>query len=116
MKKLSELSDKELNAQLSEMTAEAQRRAELERKRIAEERWKFNDAIFEARRKLLPFMQHERTSCSDENPSNAYSTQGRDGRPRCQKCFLQNLQLSDLQNVEFSLEGRYLADHAAFEG
>ena len=113
---LQDLSSEELQAQLNALNDEVQRRGELEQKRIADARWKFNNAIFEVRSQLLPFMQHERMSCSDENPSNAYTTQGRNGNPRCAKCFLQALQLSDLQNVEFSLQGRYLPEHEAFAG
>lgn len=32
--------------------------------------------------------EHSRTTCSDEKPSNGYTTGGRGGAPRCQRCAL----------------------------
>ena len=32
--------------------------------------------------------RHERTSCSDENHSNGYTTEGRGSYPRCSRCYL----------------------------
>lgn len=41
-----------------------------------------------ARVLLLMVPEHGRTSCSDENPQNYYTTVGRGGHPRCQRCCL----------------------------
>lgn len=35
---------------------------------------------------LLSLMQHSRSSCSDEHPDNGYTTEGRGGHFRCDKC------------------------------
>ena len=32
--------------------------------------------------------EHSRISCSDEKPGNWYTTAGRGGHPRCQKCLI----------------------------
>lgn len=38
---------------------------------------------------LLKFVpEHNRTSCSDDNVSNGYTTAGRGGYPRCTRCAL----------------------------
>jgi hypothetical protein len=38
---------------------------------------------------LLKFVpNHTRTSCSDENVANSYTTVGRGGYPRCNRCAL----------------------------
>lgn len=38
---------------------------------------------------LLKFVpEHNRTSCSDENVQNGYTTAGRGGYPRCTRCAL----------------------------
>lgn len=31
---------------------------------------------------------HTRTSCSDSNPCNDYTTHGRGGTPRCERCLI----------------------------
>lgn len=36
----------------------------------------------------LQEIQHSRTSCSDEDVSNYYTTAGRGGYPRCMRCLL----------------------------
>lgn len=35
---------------------------------------------------ILPLLEHNRTSCSDENVANFYTTAGRGGYPRCPRC------------------------------
>lgn len=37
---------------------------------------------------ILKFVDHSRTSCSDEDRSNAYTTSGRGGAFRCNRCAL----------------------------
>lgn len=38
---------------------------------------------------LLKFVpEHSRTSCSDDNVANSYTTAGRGGYPRCARCAL----------------------------
>lgn len=38
---------------------------------------------------LLKFVpEHSRTSCSDDNIANSYTTAGRGGYPRCTRCAL----------------------------
>lgn len=37
---------------------------------------------------LLSLISHSRSSCSDDNPSNAHTTHGRGGHFRCAKCGL----------------------------
>jgi len=42
--------------------------------------------------------EHERTSCSDDRPVNWYTTPGRGGYPRCNRCAL----LKAMVDEEFS--------------
>lgn len=42
---------------------------------------------------LVP--EHQRTSCSDESPTNGYTTSGRGGAPRCTRCALLKAQKSE---------------------
>lgn len=52
---------------------------------------------------LLHFVpEHERTSCSDENVRNAYTTPGRAGYPRCTRCAL--LKASESESYADMLE------------
>jgi hypothetical protein len=44
---------------------------------------------------LLTVTEHSRTSCSDENPSNGYTTEGRNGHPRCGRCLLLDVTTGD---------------------
>ena len=37
---------------------------------------------------LQVIKKHERTSCSDDNHGNGYTTDGRGGYPRCCRCYL----------------------------
>ena len=40
-------------------------------------------------KRLLRYVpEHSRTSCSDDSPSNSYTTYGRGGAPRCVRCAL----------------------------
>jgi hypothetical protein len=37
---------------------------------------------------FLKYLEHCRTSCSDDNPGNWYTTDGRGGHPRCDRCMM----------------------------
>lgn len=111
---LSNLSDAELNGQIQELAEERKRRALAAAAAAREARIRANAALLEARPALLGLLQHERTSCSDENPSNGYSTSGRGGYPRCAKCMLMNLSEADLGEVDLELRLRFREDHPNF--
>ena len=40
----------------------------------------------EEREEVLSVVPHCRNTCSDENPINGYTTRGRGGCPRCDRC------------------------------
>lgn len=107
---LARLSDADLRKEL-------QRREEESAARERNERYALNKRLFDQRGVILPLLEHSRTSCSDANPSNDYTTAGRNGNPRCTKCFLMGLSEADLPHVELSLEisGRYRENHPSYE-
>ncbi len=113
---LNTLSDEELQrhqqslqASLQATQAEVERRQALIEEAARQKRVVLAQAVFEARDKLLPTLEHERTSCSDTKHGNGYTTEGRKGAPRCFKCMLMRLSLAEVMDgsVEFSLGGRY---------
>lgn len=47
-------------------------------------------------KRLLEFVpDHQRTSCSDDKIANGYTTPGRRGHPRCNRCALLKAAQSD---------------------
>lgn len=63
----------------------------------------FTTRVFEAKRHILPLLQHSRTSCSDSNPTNGFAHY-ENGAPRCMKCALIRLEDWQLDTVVISLD------------
>ena len=55
---------------------------------------------------LLHEPMHSRTSCSDENIANAYTTPGRGNYPRCNRCALLRAKEDDDLLMEIGIELR----------
>lgn len=51
---------------------------------------------------ILPLIEHSRTSCSDENYCNGYSSS--DGYARCNKCFLIEILNGEWGDGEFEVD------------
>lgn len=51
---------------------------------------------------ILPLIEHSRTSCSDENCCNGYSSS--EGYARCNKCFLIELLNGEFEDGEFEVD------------
>lgn len=58
----------------------------------------------EAKTLLLFVPDHTRTSCSDSNISNDYTTPGRGGYPRCTRCALLSAANSEFYAETLSLD------------
>lgn len=80
MDKLSELLDKRkvIDKQIDEIY-------EQKRKEREQELHRFNVGIMPHVEGILPFLKHDRTSCSDDSPNNYGEN---NGVPRCRKCAL----------------------------
>ncbi|AQH05558.1 hypothetical protein A9R05_41780 (plasmid) [Burkholderia sp. KK1] len=108
---LDHVSDDTLRAELARREGAAAESARAEREAA-------NRKILENRDVLLALMTHDRTTCSDALPNNGYSAVGRDGQPRCAKCFLMWMGEADLGlvKIEVTVRGGYLAGHPQYEG
>ena len=85
MTKLEELIKvrQELDAQIAAAEEDAQRQRE------AEVVKKINSITAEQREAIMRLTEHDRTSCSDQQPINGYSYMDR--RWRCRKCMLMEI-------------------------
>lgn len=93
MTELSNFSDEQLKAELEQREAEKKFAAYTARAAR-------NTRIFENKELLLSLMDHGRTSCSDESPTNGYA---HNGYYRCYKCALILTDGHDLGDVEMEL-------------
>ena len=83
--------DKEISDKKEHLLHEERERAEKKREAIPEEY-------------LLQCMQHDRTSCSDEQPGNAYFDSAGNYKIRCRKCaFIQLLNGELGNNFDFNI-------------
>jgi hypothetical protein len=70
---------------------------------------------------FLKYLEHCRTSCDDKNPTNWYTTDGRGGHPRCDRCmilkaiadkkFADTLEVVGIEAVQPSEDGLDDPDH-----
>lgn len=114
----SQISDSDLGKLVQAAQAERDQRARQAGREKEALRLERARRVFLVAKSLLPFMEHSRTSCSDENPSNGYTTAGRGGAPRCKKCFLMQLAEEDLPQVSLDVEFEcaFLPAHPGYEG
>lgn len=100
-KLLENLSDKELDKRLKDLQEEVERRKKMElekKKAIIWARLEFFKSI-----NLLKGLKHDRSSCSDENPCNGYSTLT--GSAGCRKChFIEIMQDHEIGEHFFEVE------------
>lgn len=106
---LTNLSQQDLNTLSKELAVESRRRklalVEDERKARAEKNTKLFQEVpagMTFKDVLLSFVAHGRTSCSDENPSNAHANEA--GYPRCNRCALLKFESWDVELVEVTVD------------
>lgn len=106
---LTNLSQQDLNTLSKELAAESLRRKQAliegERKVRAEKNTKLFQEVpagMTFKDVLLSFVEHGRTSCSDENPSNAHVNEA--GYPRCNRCALLKFGSWDAESTEVTVD------------
>lgn len=85
-----------------ELRAELERREALALDEVRNQRIARNRLILAHKGMLLNLLEHSRTSCDDENPSNGFVS-SEYPYPRCAKCALIKLDEYDLDEREVNL-------------
>lgn len=91
------------NERKQKLRAELKEIEDQERRERDVEKYHQLIGILDAGDTILPFIRHTRTSCSDENPVNGYTTSGRGGNVRCTKCAFMDAVESWKDNREWLL-------------
>lgn len=97
------------NVSTKELRAALAARELAEKKEAARKRNEFLRLLVANKPALLPLMEHDRTSCSDENPANGLGSAENGVGARCMKCGLITLEEFSDVDVSLSLEFRFKA-------
>lgn len=102
MNDLEQISDDDIRVQIANLHQEKNRRTrliELEQKKIVVAK---NKAIFALKDQLLEVIEHNRTSCADDNIANGKYSHSSGGH-RCIRCALLEIDEHDLGDVSLDL-------------
>lgn len=107
---------KEIQSRRAQLERELQEITDIENSVADKKRFHQIALILDNSELFLQLVEHQRTSCSDDDPSNGYTTAGQGGHLRCTKCGLINASRMWKDNKSWLINTESAKDVEAYLG